>query len=1707
MDWRILKEQNLAKQAEKYGQSLGGDFGASGDFGESNLPPISGTPSPFEQDVFGGLGSSTSKPVTPMMPFNDPRPIQKRNIDPSQFDVSDQSIDQYTNKNFTRPKTTLDKVGDFSFPDPFSLDPLTGIPLKETSPAGLIHKAEPYMKTAASPLLGAGALAAHAAGYGPDQSVGETIGGTVKDAAAGPFALMGADSGNGLVHHLRGLGSEIQQGLQREGMTGPERRTMLYGAIAEPAAEALSFPGDVLPGMANPAQAIGRGVAGVAERAGVYNPTMRQIGKGIVSAGRAMPGEIARFHADQVGSLQIPVDLRDRLYELAKKVASKLDNSGEPEIAYDEMGTAYQAAAERPEVASMDKNSIMSLMRDAIKGEASKENRRGVRLKNPGAVADRGASRQTAAPDDSLNLSPEAQREILGEPDLATGNASGKATTYAPRDDTPGLYSDRLARVKKGIEAGGDVDQVMKDAERLPREDIFKIAKDLGGDAQRNKQKGLDVLRAKLEAKSMEPTQPPTTYAGRQEAKELELANKAVNGTPDFEAEAKRLFEGPFDESHAQRVSALGEQIRSLPASELTKVADSTGLRFSGQPTKKEMIQRIVDRLNTQRGDDWRTANADGSQFAGSKPTAIVPEQGVVDHGQGTGPGLEAGRQGIEGRGPGLQTGPGQPVGGQGGPNPAPGLGRSQQVGGEFTKQLDREMLFGQQGHQPDFSGGKIPPGWKDISNEMPPEYAGSGWRWVKNPQGHEFVVGPEGEMSIGRQLPFLESVNNKEVVFHKVADMRLEGRNDLASQALKEAGLSEQDYSAWRKGRSIEKPSAPLDAEAIVPAPPAESKTPTAPETPQRTHPESSGPTIHEPRPASDFSREGISYPKIASTVREDFTGYYANQPNSERANEFANRIGAIEHRGRNAAQRLMPEAARADESMVKSVGWKETAQRPARKEMLQQIKDPDVPNFSYYKFTAGIDDAVAGRVGRPQFADPRAKQWVEQTYPALYHDTGAAFESAGGLQRGPNGQTHDFVHDPLSTQGPHVDNMLEPWMGDPTNPKMKRYAEDLASIPENKAAGVTAEQVIKDTSEIRSKADRREAFENDRRVPIKPDIWTDPVDGQTHLVNAAALRLLPSKDFGGGLQPWFLKQHMRASVVDDIGTPSLMDTDQGLNYYRQQGGLREGVVSEAEARNPGTGAGAGEAADRMLAAVMGNSEHAGYNFSQKLAPDSSPIRAIREGLKTSAESAIARTWFKSLLQPYFEIPGMAPGGTLNRLAYVGKTAALQARYTAASGLRLAQDWLNIPKARNVANRIASTEADQMSAQGVATNFTEALTAGFKGAAKDMGVDLFNGPQAGMPKVIDVGGKTAEKGAKLLGVWNVLSNKMNNFVAGLHDWTASKLGEDMAKDYLAMARDGKLNTQQIQRLERMGANPDSISEIAKINQGTKAGVVSAPDPVFDAQFGKELARAVPWDTQFRGASPLRRQRFLNDKFYGQLFKFMTFQMGTVRHGEEFFNELQSAKTMADRMDAVGRLAFRVGGSQLQGEVARGLADAMGKDRTNLEDDSLLGRVGMNMIYSSFMGPLWLAFDYSAQKAGMERPWAKRGAKTEQALGPKDMIFNTQPVETFLQLTGAPVMSGLAEAGVLDRKSGHEDDTVAGTFKKAILRQSAVNDAGRMIFGNDAMNNSGGGRQSGGGAPQRGLFEKAGSRGGLFEKRNTNKGLFEKSSKKGLFDK
>lgn len=766
---------------------------------------------------------------------------------------------------------------------------------------------------------------------------------------------------------------------------------------------------------------------------------------------------------------------------------------------------------------------------------------------------------------------------------------------------------------------------------------------------------------------------------------------------------------------------------------------------------------------------------------------------------------------------------------------------------------------------------------------------------------------------------------------------------------------------------------------------------------------------------------------------------------------------MGAIEHRGHNNASRLMPKLAEADESLIKSRNWREMGKTPAIKEMTIQVPDPDVPNFSYYKFTAGIDDAVANRVGRPTWGDERARSWVEEAYPESYHDTGEAFESAGGVQRGPKGEISAFAHDPMKTQGPHIDNFNEPWMGDPDHPKMKRYAADLAKIPENQAAGVKAEEVIKDTSEIRSNLDRREAFETERRVPIKPDLWTDPADGQTHLVNGAVLKLLPSKEFGGGLQKHHLRQHLRAAVVDDIGTPSLMETDQALNYYREPGGLRSSVIEEADRINPGSGADAGEAADRLLAAVVGNTEQVGYNVTKALQNPSSLQRAARAGLKTSGDSAVARTWFKSLFQPYLEAPAAAPGGFLNRLSYYPKTLGLQGRYLAASGLRAAEDWLRIPGGRNLASKIASTESEQMASHGIATDFMDAFTAGWKNLEGDLGATLHPGPSKGLGRAVDVVGKAGQKGAEKLGVLNVVSNKINNFIAGMHDWTTAKLGENMAKDYLDLAHEGKLNLQQLQRLERIGANPESIVELTKIDQAAKAGQKTPFDPLFAKEFGNELGRAVPWDTQFRLSTPSRKQRFLSDKWLKDLFKFQTYNMGTLRHFEEFGNELKSAKSGADRMDALGRFAFRVGGAQLQGEVTRKLNDMLGKDRTALEDDSLAGRVAMNLLYSSTLGPLWLAFDYSAQKLGYQRPWAKRGSKEERAQGPENMIFNSQPVGTFLELAGVAPFGAMESVGLLEKKPGRQEESLLDPLKRAALRQPMIGDAARVVMGNEAV--------------------------------------------------
>lgn len=506
MDWRVLRELKAAEEAEKIANSFGGG------------------PSSLEKDVFG----STPAPITPI---NDPRHIADRNYEAlaPQFDVSDKSIDAYTNSAFTRPKSTIQKLGEQPLQFGGNMLSSSGFVPPPLTGEKAIHKLEPYLRTAGAPLLTAGALGAHAAGYGPDQSALSTLGGGFKDLAAGPAAAFGIKPPEGLASHLRGLAGEAAKGLRSEGMSPSERKTMLAGVVAEPLAEMVSLPGDLLPGLQNPAFMAAKGVARGAERLGIPNPTLQQAVADFLSysakplqefmAPSGMNARGMHNYLERRGAINMPgkprltAEQSERITKLATEEAG-----ANPE----KLSDYWTAGALRSrELDTMSDDALRFAMRDFSMKEA-RSNRPGISLKAEQVAAK--PPTEAVDPMETLGLSDEASREILGVPeDVETA----KAITYAPRMEGSEAVAARLSRVEKAIETGGDVEQVMEDAALLPREDVWDLALQLGGNAERNKSKGLKIIREALEKKAKEPKQSPTTVAGRQEAKELEMAAEA----------------------------------------------------------------------------------------------------------------------------------------------------------------------------------------------------------------------------------------------------------------------------------------------------------------------------------------------------------------------------------------------------------------------------------------------------------------------------------------------------------------------------------------------------------------------------------------------------------------------------------------------------------------------------------------------------------------------------------------------------------------------------------------------------------------------------------------------------------------------------------------------------------------------------------------------------------------------------------------------------------------------------------------------------------------------------------------------------------------------------------------------------------------------------------------------------------------------------
>jgi len=777
--------------------------------------------------------------------------------------------------------------------------------------------------------------------------------------------------------------------------------------------------------------------------------------------------------------------------------------------------------------------------------------------------------------------------------------------------------------------------------------------------------------------------------------------------------------------------------------------------------------------------------------------------------------------------------------------------------------------------------------------------------------------------------------------------------------------------------------PGGPL-ANPPVPwkAPPPAKRTPLEGQwEPGGPGPPSEGQTFNvtrAPRPASGFSREGSAQRGIGNTVRDNIA-VYASKPNSPAVNEALNRLTDIEHAARD-KMKLMPKLEELERRVDR--GGRLGDDPPAVAELKEHVPDAYEPSFRVYKATAHLDDGAKQAVGgTPEpWKNADAEAWAEEGYRTAFRETGQAAQDAGVLRlrgQGEAQQVKPFVHDPTKTEVAHRNNFELDWMGEPGHPVFERYLDKVLNHPVNAGRSASREEIVSRLSEIKKNPDRQAAYEFDRMVPYQPDVWIDDVTGKGYVVNRSLYDLIPTNENPhGGLMKWYEGQHLRAAAVDNWGTPQLDKPGMGLNYIGEPGGLKQRVLAES-------GTPAWVEIEKGIAGLMGNRDMAGWTSASPLGPKGAWSRAADEGLKSAAQYSVKWSGAKSIIQALQEVPKLAPSLWTGVKSLFGGASKYGKGYLSdllrAVGNDRGADWL-AKAPRQVAAEV-----------GVAlTDLKDATAYGFTKAWDETAELRTLYPGAGQ-----VAGDVAAGAAQVGNVAMTPFKFANKLVAARNDAVAGELAAEIAGDWVKAVRGKPLSRSDALALDRLGINPKSIDELTAIGEGRMQAT-----PEFVERLSREFQRVTPWETQFRGASPLRTQKIINDSVSSKLLYFLRYQMNTLRHTEEFGKDLLNSKSVGEAWRAVQKLSVRMMGTQLNGEAQRLFhREVLGKEDTDLERNSVAGRMAMNLVYANLLGPVWMLADFAAQSAGVERPWAKRGRKTERAFGPTDMVYPATQIE------------------------------------------------------------------------------------------------------------
>ncbi len=720
---------------------------------------------------------------------------------------------------------------------------------------------------------------------------------------------------------------------------------------------------------------------------------------------------------------------------------------------------------------------------------------------------------------------------------------------------------------------------------------------------------------------------------------------------------------------------------------------------------------------------------------------------------------------------------------------------------------------------------------------------------------------------------------------------------------------------------------------------------------------------------------------------------------------------------------------------------GHNALGQRAAGNQQLHNdftVTDYTLAMDSYAREGAGL-----GR-GPYRIADADADRFVGASKKA-FQKAGQVAEREGVWVETPEGMQR-FKYDNERERARQVLNGDLTFLGKENDPLYEKLVEGITTRPANIKKGVTADWFrgfVKKAMEM-NRFDRQEAFEKIRQVLEIPDFMYDTAasgDRVRYVINSGLFDVIPNgSNKGAHLSSRFLNEMTRAHAVGNWGTYGAIDP-RVPNYVPK---LLERIIAESGPR-------AGESFKRVIAGLHGNSNMAGYTPSMEVDATNVFVRAYHAMVNAQRRLDVAKTSALSAAQPFQEGPALAFGKAGPAKAFADLVVR-QPKSIFAEGLRfLGFEGLASKVTPNVRRQSHSVAIPLSDIREGTLPVVNELTAseGWR-AFKDQSMRFHDeAPQ------MEHRFRTTNPIEYTL----TLTDRANARMAAANDGTMIGLGsERMASDLVDLAESGKLSKNDELILKDLDVSGETIAALKR--QAGKPATAA-----FEEAVKREIANRVTIKTQMRTMDSLDTQRMLNTPWIKPWVAFWRYGLNTVRETENFVRKgisiagdakLGRWEKAGELADLTQRLAFRLGGAAIQGEIRNQIYRAMGREPTDLEEESVFGRIVMDILYANVIGPYAILTDLAAQEAGIPRPWATRDGKESKAQNLSTLVY---PLDKGQKVLGAAAESaGIAgeKLGMWERKNP-DDQGVLDPIIRHVMEQQAPQVLGRMVAGNEAV--------------------------------------------------